>query len=80
MFCLKGKNICPTYKIYNGNNQCGEDYVGETITNTATGWSEHNNPTHNSEPVQQIKKHTEHLFDWSILCNVPSNNQIRKIL
>ena len=27
-----------------------------------------------------MKNHIEHLFDWSILCNAPSNNQIRKNL
>ena len=26
------------------------------------------------------KKHIGHFFDWSILCNTPSNNQIRKNL
>ena len=41
---------------------------------------EHNNPTHKSEPTQYMKKHIENLFDWSILCNAPSNNQIRKSL
>ena len=50
--------------------------MGETIRNTATRWSEHNNAIHNSELAQ----HIEHLFDWSILCNAPSNNQIRKNL
>ena len=38
------------------------------------------NTTHKSEPAQHIKNHIGHLFDWSILCNAPSNNQIRKNL
>ena len=45
-----------------------------------TRWSEQNNPTHKSEPAQHIKNHIGHLFDWSILCNATSNNQIRKKL
>ena len=53
--------------------QCGEDYVGDT----ATRWSAHNNPKGKSEATQHIKKH---LFDWSILHNAPSNNQIKKNL
>ena len=60
--------------------QCGEDYLGETIRNTATRWSEHNNPSNKSEPAQHIKNHIGHLLDWSILCNAPSNSQIRKNL
>ena len=58
----------------------GEDYVGETIRNTATRWSEDNNPTHKSEPAQYIKNHIGHLFEWFILYNAPSNSQIRKNL
>ena len=42
--------------------------------------SERNNPTHKSEPAQHIKNYIGHLFDWSILCNAPSNSQIRKNL
>ena len=80
LFRLKDKNLYPACKIYYGRCQCGEDYVGETIRNTTTRWSEHNNPTHKSEPAQHIKNHIGQLFDWSILYNAPSNNQIRKNL
>ena len=41
---------------------CGEDFVGETIRNNATRWSEYSNPTHKSEPAQHIKKHIRHLL------------------
>ena len=78
MFRLKDKNLYPAFKIHYGKCQCGEDYVGETIRNTATCWSEHNNPTHKSETAQHIKNHIGYLFDWSILCNSPSNSQITK--
>ena len=47
---------------------------------TTTCWSERNKPIHKSEPAQKIKNHIGHFFDWSILCNTPSNNQIRKNL
>ena len=80
LFRLKDKNLYPACKIYYGKCQCGEDYVGETIRNTTTRWSQHNNPAHKSEPAQHIKNQIGHLFDWSILCNAPSNNQIRKNL
>ena len=49
------KNLYPAYKICYGKCECGEDYVGETIRNTAARWSKHNNPTHKSEPAQHIK-------------------------
>ena len=80
MFRLKDKNLYPAYKIYYGKCQWGENYVGETIRNTATRWSKHNNPTYKLEPSQHIKNHIGHLLDWSILCNAPCNNQIRKNL
>ena len=80
MFRLKDQNLYPACEIYYGKCQCGKDYVRETIRNTATHWSEHNNPTHKSEPAQHIKTHNGHFLDWSILCNAPSNSQIRKNL
>ena len=52
LFRLKDKNF---HRAYYGKYQCGEDYVGETIRNTATRWLEHNNPTPKSEPAQHIK-------------------------
>ena len=48
---MKDRNLYPVGKIYYGKCQCGEDYVGETIRNTATRWSDHNDPTHKSESV-----------------------------
>ena len=61
MFCLKDKNLYPACKIYYGKCQCGEDYVGEIIRNTETRWSDHNNPTHKSEPAQHVKNHIRKL-------------------
>ena len=46
LFRLKDKNLYPACKIYYGKCQRGEDYVRETVRNTAARWSEHNNPTH----------------------------------
>ena len=77
LFRLKDKNLYPACKIYYGKCHCGEDYVGEPIRNTATRWSEHNNPTHKAKPAQHIKNHIGHFFDWLILCNAPSNSQVR---
>ena len=80
LFRLKDKKLYLACKIYYGKCQYDEDCVGETIRNTATRWSEHNNPTHKSEPAQHTKNHIGHLFDLSTLCNAPSSNQIRKNL
>ena len=44
------------------------------------GFSEDNKPTYKSEAAQHTKSHIEQLFDWSIFCNSPFNNQIRKNL
>ena len=55
LFRLKDKNLYPGSKINYCKCQCGKDYVGETIRNTATRWSEHNKPTHRTEPAQHIK-------------------------
>ena len=66
LFRLKDKNLYPACKIYYGKCQCGEDYVGETIRNTATRWSKHSNPTHKSEPAHHAKNHIGRLFHWFI--------------
>ena len=60
--------------------QCGEEYVGETIRNTAMHWSEHNNPKHKSESAQHTEKHIEHLLDLSILCKSHLITELRKTL
>ena len=77
---MKDKNLYPACKIYYCKCKCGKDYLRETIRNTATRWSGHNNPTHKLGPAQHIKNHIEHWFDWSMLCNGPSNYQIKKNL
>ena len=51
LFRLKEEKLYAAFKIYCGKCQCGEDYVGETIRNTATRWSEDNNLTHKPEPA-----------------------------
>ena len=35
---------------------------------------------HINQDQQSIYKHIEYFFPWSILCNAPSNNRIRKNL
>ena len=81
LFALKDKNLYPSCKIYYGKcKQCGEDYVGETKRNYVTHWREHDNPTHKSETARHRKNHVEHGFEWSILCNAPIKEHLRKIL
>ena len=38
LFRLEDKNLYPACKIYYGKCQCGEDYIGEGIRNSATLW------------------------------------------
>ena len=52
----------------------------ETIRNTDIRWSEHNNPTHNSEPAKHIKRNIHHSITWSITPSASKNNVIRKNL
>ena len=44
-----------------------DNYIGETVKNTVTRWSEHNNPEHKSEPAEDIKSNIDHTFNWKIL-------------
>ena len=46
--------MCKNY--YGQHEQCGDNYTGETVWNTFTCWSEHNNPDHKSEPAEHIKR------------------------
>ena len=71
----------PSCKIYDGQcKQCGEDYVGETKRICITPWREHDNPAHKSEPARHRNNHAEHEFEWSMLCDAPINEYLRKNL
>ena len=80
LFRVKDKNLYPAYKIYYGICECGEDYVGETKRNTATRWSEHNNPTKDTQPARHLKDNLEHKFHWKIICHASKNRAVRKNL
>ena len=61
-------------------NECKVNYIGETVRNTQTRWSEHEDPTHNSEPARHLKDNPDHSFTWKNLCNAPSDSAKRKFL
>ena len=52
---LRYKNMNRPCKIYQGDCIYKDNYIGETKRNGITRWSEHNNPTHDSELVQRLK-------------------------
>ena len=81
LFKIKDKNLYSACKIYYGEcKQCGDNYTGETVRNTATRWLEHNNLDHKSEPAEHIKRNIDHLLKWKILCLAPSQKHLRKNL
>ena len=81
LFKIKDKNLYPACIIYHGEcEHCGDNYIGETVRNTVTRWSEHNNPDHKSEPAEHIKRNIDHVFNWKILCPAPSQKHLRKNL
>ena len=54
--------------------------MGETKRNTITRWSEHNNPTKDSEPADHLKRNIDHFFAWNIIANASKYTQTRKNL
>ena len=69
-----------TQKYYYGVCKCGEDYIRETNRNTITRWSEHHNPTKDSETAKHLNKHINNVFTWKILCQASKKTDIRKNL
>ena len=81
LFSLKESNPHPACKIYEGKcDHCNATYIGETLRNTETRWSEHEDAEHNSEPARHLKQYPQHRFTWRILCNAPADNSKRKYL
>ena len=81
LFKIKDKNLYPACKIYYGEcEHCRDNYIEETVRNTVTRWSEHNNPDHKSELAEHIKRNIDHVFNWKILCLAPSQKHLRKNL
>ena len=50
-FSLKDNTMYPSCNIYQDNRKCKSGYTVETERSVVTRWSEHNNPTHYSEPA-----------------------------
>ena len=75
-FQLKDKSLHPPCKIYEGIRSCRESYVGETIKNVETRWSEHNK----SSPSKHFNGNIIHVFGWKVFCNTPKKKLARKIL
>ena len=81
LFRLKDKNPYPSCVIYEGTCKgCNESYIGETVRNAETRWSEHGKPTNESEPSKHIKENIDHEFDWKIMMSAPKNTRKRKTL
>ena len=71
--------LYPVCKIYYGECEyCGDNYIGETVWNTVTRWSKHNNPDRKSEPAENIKRDIDHVLNWIALCAAPSKKHLRK--
>ena len=80
LFKLKDPCILPACKIYKRVCICGETYIGETIHNLETRWKEHNPPSDKSNPSKHINSHLDHIFNWSIICNAPTNKFKQKTI
>ena len=62
LFKIKDESLYPACKIYYGGcEQCRDNYIGETVRNTITRWSEHNNSDHKSEPAEHINESVIHI-------------------
>ena len=80
LFSLKSKNPHPSCKIYEGECNCGETYIGETVRNVEVRWNEHNSLQGVSEPSRHLQNHPDHVFSWKVLFSAPSNTRERKNL
>ena len=80
LFKVKSKSLHPFCVICRGKCSCGEEYIEETERNVEKRWSEHNNPTENTEPVRHLSSSISHSFAWEILMLAPKDKQTRKNL
>ena len=71
LFKVQHKSLHQACKIYKGVCSCGETYIGETMRNVEVCWDEHNNPMNKSNPLKHIKDNLDHVFNWSVLANIP---------
>ena len=67
LFSVKDKTIHTSNVVYKCTCSCNEQYIGETDRNSSIRWSEHNNPTHNSDPAKHISEYLNHIYEWDLL-------------
>ena len=82
MLCkIRDKNPYSACKIYYGEcEHCKDNYIGETVRNTVTRWSEYNKPDHKSGLAEHIKRNIDHVFNWKISCPASSQKHFKKNL
>ena len=80
LFHLKDKFLHQSCKIYERICSCDESYVGKTIKNVETRWSENNVPHHKCNPSKYRNENITHIFSWKVICNTPKRKFTCKIL
>ena len=80
LFPLKDKVKHASCIIYEGNCTCGSTYIGESIRNADTRWSEHAVSSNESEPSKHLLTNPTHSFTWTVLSMAARNILKRKIL
>ena len=66
--------------VYHGICSCGNNYIGETITNVVTRIDEQEQPNGKWEPSKHLKNNPGHQFDWKMLSIAPSHSLKQRIL
>ena len=79
LFNLKDKNVHKSHVVYEGNCDCGVNYVGETQRNFSGRINEHSNTTKVSEPARHLLEFPRHSFTWNVITG-QHNWRKRKIL
>ena len=65
--------------VYEGECNCGENYIGEAGRNVIIRWDECNDIVKNSEPRKHVYQFSEHSFNWKNLRRVTNKVRQRKI-
>ena len=77
-FSIKVHNYVHLFTIYHKDCLWKDDYLGETTERKeVTRLCEHNNPTHDSEPMHHLSNHLNNSFNWFISANA-SNDKWKK--
>ena len=80
LFPLKDRVNHKSCVIYEGICSCGDKYIGQTNRKAENRFSEHDDPTENSEPAKHLLQNEGHVFDWTIATSAPRNLLRRRIL